>query len=71
MDVFLRAIAIFIEEILLAGLLACVLVGVWLTLFDLGIKPKYKKAIAMALVAIGGIVMVFFITHLTTFYPPV
>ena len=71
MDVFLRVVAIFIEELLLAGLLGCVLVGVWLTLFDLGIKPKYKKAIAMALAVAGCIVMVFFIPHLITFYPTI
>ncbi len=71
MDVFLRAIAISIEVILLAGLFGCILFGVWLAVFDLGIEPKYGKAIAMALVAIGGIIVVFFISHLIAFYPTI
>lgn len=71
MDVFLRAIAISIEVILLTVLLCCLLSGVWLTIFDLGLGSKYKKVIAMALVVVGGLVVVFFIAHLTTFYPTI
>jgi len=68
MDVFLRAIAIFVEVVILAGLLGCVLFGVKLAIFDLGIKPGYKKAVVMALVMVGGIILVFFIAHLTAWY---
>ena len=71
MDVFLRAIAIAIEVIILAVLLYCLLDGVWLTIFDLGLGSKYKKAIAMALAVVGGLVVVFLIAHLTTFYPTI
>ena len=69
MDMFLRIIAIFSEMVLLAAITCVVLNGVRLTIFDLGPGPKYKKAVAMALLAIGGIVVVFFIAHLITFYP--
>lgn len=69
MDVVLRTIAIFIEVLILAAIIFCLLAGAWLTLFDLGLGPKYKKILAMALVVAGCIVMVFFIAHLTTFYP--
>ena len=69
MDIFLRTIAIFIEVMLLAAIAYVVLNGVRLIIFDLGTALKYKKAIAMALIAVGCIVVVFFIAHLTTFYP--
>ena len=69
MDVFLRTIAIFIEVIILSALLYCLLKGAWLAIFDLGLGQKYKKAVAMALVAVGVIVAVFLIAHLTAFYP--
>lgn len=71
MDILLRAIAISIEVILLAGLFGCILVGVWLAVFDLGIKLKYEKAVIMALVAIGSIIVVFIISHLISFYPTI
>ncbi len=71
MEILIRAVAIFIEVILLALIIYCLLAGVWLTVFDLGIGPKYKKAIAMALVLVGCIVLTFLIAHLTTFYPTI
>lgn len=71
MDVFLRVIAIFIEVLVLAAIMYCLLTGVWLTVFDLGLGPKYKKVVTMALVLAGCIVMVFFIAHLTSFYPTI
>ena len=71
MDVVLRTLAIFIEVLILAAIIFCLLAGVWLTLFDLGLGPKYKKILAMALVVAGCIVMVFFIAHLTAFYPAI
>ncbi len=69
MDVLLRTIAISIEVILLMALLYCLLSGARLTIFDLGVRPKYGKAVAMTLVAVGVILVVFFIAHLITFYP--
>ena len=71
MDIFLRTIAIIIEVIILAVIAYAVLNGARLTVFDLGIKTKYDKIIVMALIAVGVIFLVFFVAHLTTFYPPV
>ncbi len=71
MDVLLRVIAIFIEVVLLAVIIYSLLNGVRLTALDLGIKPKYNKAITMALVTAGVLMVVFFIAHLTTFYPAI
>ena len=71
MDVLLRAIAIFIEVAILAAIIYILLTGVWLTVFDLGLGPKYRKIVAIALVLAGGMVVVFFIAHLTSFYPAI
>lgn len=71
MDVFLRVIAISIEVVILMALAGCLLYGVWLTIFDLGLGGKYKTAIAMALVVVSCLVVVFLIAHLTTFYPAI
>ncbi len=69
MDIFLRTIAIIIEVVILAAIAYVVLNGARLAALDLGVKPKYNKAIIMALFVVGAIVVVFFIAHLTTFYP--
>jgi hypothetical protein len=69
MDTFIRTIAIIIEVIILTLIAYTMLKAVRLTAFDLGIKSKYGKAITMALFAVGFIVVIFFIAHLTTFYP--
>ena len=69
MDVFLRAVAIAIEVVILAALLYSLLYAVWLTVFDLGLGSRYKKLLTMALVAVGGLVLTFLIAHLTSFYP--
>jgi len=69
MDVLLRTIAIFIEVLILALVIYALLNGVRLILFDLGLGFKYGKAVAMMLVTVGCILVVFFIAHLTTFYP--
>ncbi len=71
MDIFLRTIAIIIEVLILAAITCAVLYGVRLTASDLGIAPKYGRAIVLALLAVGFIVVIFFIAHLTTFYPAV
>jgi succinate dehydrogenase/fumarate reductase cytochrome b subunit len=69
MDIFLRTIAIIIEVLLLAAIAYAVLNGVRLAAMDLGIKAKYHRAVTLALLAVGVVVLVFFIAHLTTFYP--
>ena len=71
MDTFLRAIAIIIELLILAGIAYAVLQGARLVIFSLGVKEKYNRVINMALISVGIIFMVFCIAHLTTFYPPV
>ena len=71
MDTFLRILAIFIEVLLLAVIAYSVLNGVRLAAFDLGIGQKYGKAVAMALITVGTIILIFFIAHLTTFYPTI
>ena len=71
MGVLLRTIAIIVEVVILAAIAYSVLNGVRLTAFDLGIGPKYSKAIAMVLLAVGFIVLIFFIAHLTAFYPAI
>jgi hypothetical protein len=71
MDILLRTVAIFIEVLLLAGIMLSLLLGAKLILFDLGLRPKYKKMITVALLIVGVISLVFFISHLTTFYPTV
>ncbi|MFH0769338.1 MAG: hypothetical protein V1932_07210 [Chloroflexota bacterium] len=69
MDILIRTIAIIVEVLILAAIVYSILNGVRLAVFDLGIGPKYSKAIVMALSAVGLIIVVFFIAHLTTFYP--
>jgi hypothetical protein len=64
-------VSIIIEVFFLTVLVACLLGGMWLTLFDLGLKPKYQRAVMMALTAVGCAAVVFFIAHLISFYPTV
>ncbi len=71
MDILLRVIAIFIEVAILAAIMYVLFTGVRLTAFDLGLGLRYKKVVTMALVLAGFIVVVFFIAHLTSFYPNV
>ena len=70
MDVFVRAIAIFLEVLVLAALIYCFLNAVRLIVFDFGIKKeKFNKVLVMGLLAIGGVLVAFFATHLVTLYP--
>ena len=71
MDVFLRVVAIFIEVLLMAAIIYTLVAGVRLIAFDLGLGAKYKKAVAMVVVLVVGITTVFFIAHLTSFYPTI
>lgn len=67
----LRILAVFLEVLVLSGIAFCILNGVRLILSDLGIGPKYNKIIVMALATGGGILVVFFATHLSVFYPSI
>lgn len=69
MDTFLRVLAIIVEVLILAALIYALLRGVQLTVFDLGLEPKYKKIVVLALVLAGSAAIVFFIAHLISFYP--
>ena len=69
MDILLRTIAIVVEVLLLAVVAYVILQGVALTAYDLGIGAKYRKAITMALLVVGTLVVVFFLAHLFTWYP--
>jgi succinate dehydrogenase/fumarate reductase cytochrome b subunit len=69
MDIALRTIAIIVELIILFAIFFFIINGVRLLLFDLGIKQKYSRIITVALIAVGGVVAVFLISHLTAFYP--
>jgi len=69
MDVFLSVIAVTIEVILLAAITYTLLNAVKLTIFDLGLRPKYNKIINVAFFIVGCLVVVFFIAHLTFLYP--
>ena len=71
MDILLRTIVIIIEVVLLVAITYAILNGVRLSAFDLGIGQKYGKAIAMMLIAVGFILVIFFIAHLITFYPAI
>jgi hypothetical protein len=71
MDISLRTIAIIIEVLLLTVIAYAVFKGARLTALDLGVKAKYGKAISLALIAGGVILLIFFIAHLTTFYPEI
>jgi hypothetical protein len=71
MDVLLRTVAIIVEVVILAAIVYAMLKGARLTLFDLGVGQKYSRVITMVLFVVGTILVIFFIAHLTTFYPAV
>lgn len=71
MEAVLRIIAIIIEVIILGAIFYSILNGVRLTIFNLGVGAKYGKAIALMLLAVGFILVIFFIAHLSAFYPAV
>ena len=71
MDTFLRTIAIIIEVMLLVIIAYSILNGFRLTVFDLGIKSKYGKAVVMAFVVVGCLILVFFTAHLAAWYPAI
>jgi len=69
MDLLIRTIAIIIEVAILAGIVYVILNGVRLAIFTAGIGEKYNKVITGAFFIVGIIVVIFFIAHLTAFYP--
>lgn len=71
MEVFVRVISILIEILILSVLIYALLKGVWLFLFDIGLAARYRKALTMLLVLAGSMAVVFFISHLFSFYPAV
>ena len=71
MDALIRSIAILIELSVLGALFYHVLKGVRITLFDLGMKPEYSNIVTLALIAVGGLVGVFLVSHLFAFYPAI
>jgi Pyruvate/2-oxoacid:ferredoxin oxidoreductase delta subunit len=71
MDAFLRVIAVIIEVVILGAVFYFMIGGVRLILFDLGVRKQYSKAITVLLIAVGCLVTVFLISHLSTFYPSI
>lgn len=71
MDILPRAIAVFIEVVILMAIFYFIINGVRLLLFDLGITHKYSRVISMVFIVVGCVIAVFLISHLTAFYPPV
>ena len=69
MDILVRILAIFVEVLILAAIAYSILNGVRLSALDLGIGQRYSKALAMLLITVGLIVVIFFVAHLTSFYP--
>ncbi|MFC2005296.1 hypothetical protein ACFLUY_03630 [Chloroflexota bacterium] len=69
MDILVRTIAIIIEVLLLSAIAYSILNGIRLMVFDLGLGTRYSKVMAVMLTAVGVLIVVFFVAHLTTFYP--
>ena len=69
MDAFLRGLAIFLEVVFLSAVIYYIIGGLRLILADFGIDAKYSRAIAMVSILAGGLLVIFFIAHLVTFYP--
>jgi len=70
-DQALRVLAVFLEVLILTSIISCILIGARLILSDFGIGTKYNKILRMALIAGGGILVVFFAIHLSVFYPSI
>ncbi|MDZ4230779.1 MAG: hypothetical protein U1B77_03055 [Dehalococcoidales bacterium] len=71
MDMLLRVIAIIVEVSILVAIFYALLNGVRLIIFDFGLREKYRRMVNMALMIVGVIVTVFFISHLTLLYPTI
>ena len=71
MEILARTGAILIEIAILSAIMFSLLAGVRLIAFDVGLKSKYRPMFTVALAAAGIVALVFFIVHLTAFYPTV
>lgn len=71
MDAFLRVIAVIIEVVILGAVFYFMIGGVRLILFDLGVRKQYSKPITVLLMAVGCLILVFLISHLSAFYPSI
>jgi len=69
MDAALRGLAVFLEVLILAGVLYCLLSGLRLIALDLGMSSRYSKPVVLLLTASGVMLVVFFASHLSVFYP--
>jgi len=69
MDILTRTIAIIIEVLILASIAYSILAGVRLAALDLGVGTRYSKILAAVMIFVGTLVVIFFIAHLTSFYP--
>ncbi len=64
-----RVIGIFVEVLVLIGVIYSLLFGVRMVIFDIGLEPKYDRFVKWVLILVGSLISVFFIAHLTLFYP--
>ena len=71
MDAFLRVIAVIIEVAILGAVFYFMIGGVRLILFDFGVTKQFSKPVTILLIAVGCLVAVFLISHLSTFYPSI
>ncbi len=71
MVIFYRAAAILVEVSILVAITYAFLAGAYLTLFDLGLDLKYQRFIKRALTIMGCLALIFYISHLITFYPKI
>lgn len=69
MDSVLRGVAVVLEVLVLTGIIYCILAAVKLAAHDFGVAPKYGRPIVLFMVAAGIILVAFFATHLSLFYP--
>ena len=69
MESILRPGVIFVEIIVLMGVVGSLFLGVKLTAFDFGMEEKYKRFLCWVFMIMGCLALVFFIAHLVTFYP--
>ena len=64
-----RILAIAIEVVIMVALTYSLLLGMRLTVFDIGLEPKYDRFLKWVLAIVGCLISAFFVAHLTLFYP--
>jgi len=69
METSLRPFAIFLELILLVGVIYSLFMGMNLALSDLGLDRKYSKFLKIAVVLLSCLILFFLVSHLIAFYP--